>query len=105
MLGVQKSQYEVLLTPMVLGKLPMECHLEWTGNSLRKEGDFDFLLNSLQEELKRRDRATCYSSRERESVASRAHSVTPPPSFGHIDQPPLHYTARLRVPLLLCDVW
>ena len=37
----------VLLTPMVLGKLLMECLLEWARNSLGKEGDLNFLLGSL----------------------------------------------------------
>ena len=53
---------------MVLGKLPMECWLEWARNSLGKECDLDFLLNSLHEELKRRDRASCYTSRTHKST-------------------------------------
>ena len=64
---------------MVLLKLLMECRLEWAHNSLGKKGDFDFLLNSLHKELKWRDRATCYTSRQRESVTGRAHFATPPP--------------------------
>ena len=36
MLGVQGSQYGILLTPIMLTKLPMECQLEWARNSLGK---------------------------------------------------------------------
>ena len=82
MLGVQGSQYGILLTPMVLGKLPMECRLAWANYSLGKEGDLDFLLSSLHEELKRRDRASCYTSLERESTTNRTQ---PLPPFSLID--------------------
>ena len=77
MLGVQGSQYGVLLTPMVLRKLPMECRLEWARNSGGKEGDLDFLLSSLHEELKRHDLASCYTSRTHEPTSR--SQFTPPP--------------------------
>ena len=102
MLGVQGSQYGVLLTPLVLGKLPMECRLEWARNSVGKEGDLDFLLSSLQEELKRRDHASCYTSRTHEST-SRAQ-LTPTPLThprSYIDQPLLHCTVRLQLRLFI----
>ena len=64
---------------MVLGKLPMECRLEWAHNSVGKEGDLDFLSSSLHEELKRRDRASCYTSKTHESTSRAQLTPTPPP--------------------------
>ena len=87
---------------MVLGKLPMECRLEWPRNSLGKEGDLDYLLSSLQEELKRRDRASCYTSRERESTTNRTQ---PPPFQPHRPAAATLYSAVPTAPVhcVLCS--
>ena len=56
----------------------MECRLEWARNSLGKEGDLDFLLNSLHEGLKRHDRAIRVKRVENVSLQQAVHSFPLP---------------------------
>ena len=56
-LGVTGEQYGVLLTPLLLSRLPTEVRMEWARTSDGKESDLDHLLQFLQLEIARRDRS------------------------------------------------
>lgn len=54
-LGIDGSQYGVLLTPIVLAALPSEIRMLWARQSENKESDLTFLLEFLDQELKTRE--------------------------------------------------
>ena len=54
-LGIDGTQYGVLLTPIVLASLPSEIRMQWARKSEGKESDLEFLLEFLDRELKLRD--------------------------------------------------
>ena len=56
-LGVSGSQYGVILTPMILAKLPSDIRLEWAREGAGREDDLDFLLTFLNLEIQRRERS------------------------------------------------
>ena len=56
-LGVDRDSYGVVLTPLVLSKLPEDVRLEWARTSEGKEGDLTHLLTFLNEEISRRERS------------------------------------------------
>ena len=56
-LGVSGSQYGVILTPMILAKLPSDIRLEWAHEGAGKEDGLDFLLTFLNLEIQRRERS------------------------------------------------
>lgn len=56
-LGVDGTQYGVILTPLVLSKLPPEVRLEWARGSEEKESDLEHLLDFLKKEITRRERS------------------------------------------------
>ena len=59
-LGITGQQYGVILTPLLLSRLPSEVRLEWARSSVGKEGDLDHLLSFLQQEIARLDRSQVY---------------------------------------------
>ena len=61
-LGVEGDAYGVILTPVVLSRLPANVRLEWTKNGIGKEGDLSFLLSFLEEEVQRHEIADAFSS-------------------------------------------
>lgn len=52
-LGVTGKQCEVLLTPIILSRLPSEMRLEWARDGDGHENDLEFLLNFLDKEISR----------------------------------------------------
>ena len=56
-LGIVGSQYGVILTPLILSRLPQEVRLEWSREAEGKESDLSFLLDFLKKEVQRRDRS------------------------------------------------
>ena len=56
-LGVDRDRYGVVLTPLVLSKLPEEVRMEWARTSEGHEGDLTHLLTFLNEEICRRERS------------------------------------------------
>ena len=59
-LGVTGQQYGVILTPLILSRLPSEVRLEWARSSVGKEGDLDNLICFLQQEISRLERSGVY---------------------------------------------
>lgn len=57
-LGVSGENYGLVLTPMILHRLPAGVRLEWARSSEGKEGDVENLLSFLFEEIQRRERSS-----------------------------------------------
>ena len=47
-LGITGSQYGVILTPVVLSRLPSDLRMEWARDSVKRESDLTFFYNSLK---------------------------------------------------------
>ena len=56
-LSITGRQCGVVLTPLVLLRLPPDLHLEWAREGELHESDLGFLLNFLRSELERRERS------------------------------------------------
>ena len=54
-LGITGEQYGVLLCPVILFHLPLDLRLEWARESDNHEGDSEWLLEFLQNEISRRE--------------------------------------------------
>lgn len=59
-LGIHGDQYGVVLTPVILSRLPQEIRLEWSRESPGHEGDLKFLLTFLQKEIQLRERSESF---------------------------------------------
>ena len=60
-LGISSEKYGVVLTPLVLSRLPSELRMEWAREGERREGDLGFLLEFLQREIERRERSQTFA--------------------------------------------
>ena len=54
-LGVTGQQYGVVLTPLVLSRLPNDLRLEWAREGENHEDDLEYLLEFLVKEIRRRE--------------------------------------------------
>ena len=59
-LGITGSQYGVILTPVVLSRLPSDLRMEWARDSVKRESDLTFLLQFIKNEIERRERSQVY---------------------------------------------
>ena len=59
-LGIGGKEYGVFLTPLVLASLPSGIRLEWAKVAEGKEGDIDFLIEFLNEEIEKRERSNTF---------------------------------------------
>ena len=73
-LGVDGSQYGVVLTPLVLSRLPQDLRMEWARGGENHEADLEFLVDFLKSEIERRERSQ--PDREPEAVAAAASLFT-----------------------------
>lgn len=82
-LGVKGDQYGVVLTPVILSRLPQEIRMEWSRDGSGHEGDLHWLMSFLQNEIERRERSDSYrdSCRNEEGrggpLSSEKRKVTP----------------------------
>ncbi|KAK3894074.1 hypothetical protein Pcinc_002176 [Petrolisthes cinctipes] len=58
--GITGKQCEVLLTPMIVSRLPTELRLMWSRDCSGHESDLDWLLNCLQGEIEVLERSEMY---------------------------------------------
>ena len=65
-LGIDGNKYGVILTPLILSRLPQDIRLEWSREGNGHESDLTFLLEFLQSEIQRRERSHVF----KESIAS-----------------------------------
>jgi len=85
-LGVGGDQYGVVLTPLILSKLPESLRLEWARDGDGKESDLDYLLAFLLKEVQCRERSEAFTAtnikrtskeeKKRPPTASALHSST-----------------------------
>lgn len=61
-LGIDGSQYGVLLTPIVLACLPADVRMEWARGSEGKESDLAWLVDFLDKELKLRETSQAFKT-------------------------------------------
>ena len=59
-LGVTGNQYGVILTPLILSRLPQDVRLEWARECEGRESDLDWLLTFLSSEINRRERSQSF---------------------------------------------
>ncbi|GFO17393.1 gypsy retrotransposon integrase-like protein 1 [Plakobranchus ocellatus] len=57
-LNVTGQNYGLVLAPIILHQLPHGSRLEWARTGEGKEGDVEYLLNFLYEEIQRRERSS-----------------------------------------------
>ena len=57
-LGIGGDNYGVILTPLILSRLPDAFRMEWARDSAGKESDLNHLLTCLKTEIERQDRST-----------------------------------------------
>ena len=60
--GISGDTYGVVLTPIIISRLPDELRMEWAKVSERKEDDLDWLLSFLKDEITRRERSETYEN-------------------------------------------
>ena len=56
-LGVSGEKYGVILTPLVLSRLPEAVRLEWARDSEHHEGDLSYLVKFIDGEIRRQERS------------------------------------------------
>ena len=71
-LGIDGDKYGVILTPLILSRLPQDIRLEWSREGKGHESDLTFLLEFLQSEIQRRERSHVF----KEAIASPSSLVT-----------------------------
>ena len=59
-LNVNGSQYGVILTPLILSRLPQDIRLEWAREGEGRESDLAWLLDFLNKEIRRRERSATF---------------------------------------------
>ena len=59
-LGVTGDQYGVILTPLILSRLPQDVRLEWAREGEGRDNDLDWLLTFLASEINRRERSQSF---------------------------------------------
>ena len=60
-LDIKGDKYGVILPPLILHQLPSNIRLEWARVGEGHEGDLDFLLELLYDEIRRRERSQTFS--------------------------------------------
>ena len=67
-LGIDGKQYGVILTPLILSRVPQELRLEWSREGKGHESDLNYLLEFLDKEIQRRERSQMFQ----ESLATQS---------------------------------
>ncbi|GFR66710.1 transposon Ty3-G Gag-Pol polyprotein [Elysia marginata] len=75
-LGISGKTYGVILTPLILHQLPPNVRLEWARIGEGHEGDLEFLLNFLFEEIQRRKRSQTFGH-QRQGGSGAANVMRP----------------------------
>ena len=59
-LGIDGDKYGVILTPLILSRVPQELRLEWSRDGKGHESDLKFLLSFLEKEIQWRERSQMF---------------------------------------------
>ena len=60
-LGIDATRYGVILTPLILHRLPADLRMEWAREGDKRESDVDYLMTFLKTEIERRERSQVYA--------------------------------------------
>lgn len=60
-LGVDGTQYGLVLTPLIVSRLPQDLRLMWARESCQREDDLTFLLSFVRSEIENRERSQSFS--------------------------------------------
>lgn len=71
-LGISGDTYGVILTPLVLHRLPSHIRLEWARNGEGRESDLEYLLSFLKSEIARRERSQTFVNPTASSKANQS---------------------------------
>jgi hypothetical protein len=81
-LGVTSEQFGIILTPLIVSRLPDEIRMEWSRDSATKEGDLQYLMTFLDKEISRRERCMTFSSLTMTKETDKPKLQKPPASKG-----------------------
>ena len=68
-LGIGGETYGVILTPVVLSRLPTDLRLEWARSGESHESDLKHLMEFLENEVRRRERSQVFVPEEPEPIS------------------------------------
>ena len=74
-LGINGEQYGVLLTPIILSRMPQELRMEWARES-GHESDLQYLLEFLKKEITRRERSKALITTEKQEQGAHGTATT-----------------------------
>lgn len=77
-LGVSGEQYGVILTPLILSRLPADIRLEWARGGEEHVSDLEWLLKFLYSEIERRERSHTFSNSNSGQVSSTPSATAKP---------------------------
>ncbi len=63
-LEVTADQFGVVLTPVIVSRLPEDIRMEWSRDSVDHEADLTFLMDFLETEIQRRERCRAFGGLE-----------------------------------------
>jgi hypothetical protein len=91
-LGVAGEQYGVVLTPLLLSRLPDDLRMEWARDGIDRESDLVFLMEFLRMQVERKERAEAFvstpSSEDKEKpLPSRPKTQSCPPTASALAAP------------------
>jgi hypothetical protein len=78
-MGVDGEQYGVVLTPILLSRLPEQIRMEWAREGEGREGDLVWLLDFLRREIERRECSQTFDQRPaaHRNTAEKKTAATP----------------------------
>ena len=68
-LGIDAAKYGIIITPIIISRLPCQLALEWADVSKGKKGDLPHLLTFLQDFVATRQRALCFSTSAAKAIS------------------------------------
>ena len=77
-LGVRGEEYGVILTPLILSRLPADIRLEWAREGESRESDLKWLMDFLHKEIERRERSQAFKDTTHSKVSAEEKKVRTP---------------------------
>ena len=97
-MGITGEQYGVVLTPLILSRLPPDLRMEWAREGEQHEGDLTFLLDFLHREVGHRERSQTFSKDSSAAPGDKTLMEKRGPLVFLQRQPCMHqWTVRVRL--------
>ena len=61
-MSITGSQYGVILTPLLISRIPPDIRLEWAREGEGRENNLGFLLDFLHKEIQRREQSQTFQA-------------------------------------------